>query len=79
MTVGKSELIVPFSEMNPASAPLTLSERLTPLLISAGLVRGTTLIFGQRLLKAGIQAGVIYAPDGSVAAIPRQACIYWRE
>ena len=73
------ELIAVFSETNQAFSHLTLSEKLTPLLISLGLVRGTTLTFGRRLSSQGIPAGVSYAPDGSVVVIPRQVCISWKE
>ena len=79
MKADKQESTAPCSEMNQASDHLTLSERLTPLLISFGLVRGTTLTFGLRLLKAGTQAGAIFALDGSVVDIPRQAFISWKE
>ena len=57
------------SETNRKSCHLTLSERLTPLLISAGLAKGTTLTLGKRLLSRGIRAGVSFAPDGSVVDI----------
>lgn len=67
------------SEMNRKRSPLTLSEKLTPLLIDAGLVKGTTRTFGQRLSNLGIRAGVSFAPDGSVVATPRQVCIFWKE
>lgn len=46
---------------------LTLSEKLTPSLISAGLVKGTTRSFGQRLLNRGIRGIVLFEPDGTVA------------
>lgn len=78
-TRGKQEYVVQSSGMNPRRAVLTLSERLTPLLISAGLVNGTTLTFGLRLCNLGIPAGVSFAPDGSVVGIPRQVCIFSRE
>ena len=61
------ELTVQFSETNRKSYHLTLSERLTPSLISAGLAKGTTLTFGRRLLNLGIRVGVSYAPDGTIA------------
>jgi len=59
----------PYSEMNRKSCHQTLSEKLTPLLLSRGLVKGTTLTFGLRLSHRGIPAGVLYAPDGSVVDI----------
>jgi len=67
----KSESTVRSLGMSQKSSRLTLSERLTPSLISHGLVRGTTLMFGQRLLKAGIRAGVSFAPDGTVVDIQK--------
>ena len=76
MIADKKGLIVPFSETNHGYYPATLSEKQTPSLISAGLVKGTTLMFGQRLLRRGIPAGVLYAPDGSVVDILRQIYIY---
>lgn len=79
MTQGNRESTAQYSEMSRVSDRPTLSERLAPLLISYGLVKGSTLTFGRRLLNLGIQAGVIYAPDGSVVDIPRQDCISWRE
>ena len=79
MVAAKLESTVQFSETNQQSSHLTLSERLTPLLISAGLVRGTTHTYGLRLLKAGIPAGAIFARDGSVVDIPKQGCISWSE
>ena len=72
----RKESTVRCLEMNQKSCPLTLSERLTPLLISHGLVKGTTLTFGRRLSRRGIQAGVLYAPDGSVVDIQRQVSIF---
>lgn len=76
MIQGNKESTARFSETNQGILRLTLSERLTPLLISAGLVKGTTLTFGARLLNRGIQAGVLYAPDGSVVDIPRQVYMF---
>jgi len=76
MIADKLALIAQYLETNPNTDHQTLSERQTPLLISAGLVRGTTLSFGRRLLNRGIPAGVLYAPDGSVVDIPRQVCIF---
>ena len=74
--VNKAEYIAQSLETNQNTSHLTLSERLTPSLISAGLVRGTTLTFGLRLLSRGIPAGVLYAPDGSVADIPSQGNLF---
>lgn len=76
MTQGKSASTAVSSEMSPARSPLTLSERLTPSLISAGLVRGTTRTFGRRLLRLGIRDFVSFAPDGSVVAIQNQDSLF---
>lgn len=76
MQAAKQESTVPYSETNQNTSPLTLSERMTPSLISAGLVKGTTLMYGLRLSRAGIQAGVSYAPDGTVVGIPKQTYIF---
>jgi len=65
MTADRPESTVPSFGMNRKSYHRTLSERLTPLLISRGLVSGTTRMFALRLLSRGIPAGVSYAPDGS--------------
>ena len=74
--MDKLESTALFLGMNRESSVQTLSEKLTPLLISAGLVKGTTLMFGRRLLKAGIPAGVSYAPDGDVVDIQKQVCLF---
>lgn len=79
MTADKPALIALYSETSRNLNPATLSERLTPLLISAGLVRGTTLMFGLRLLNREIPAGVSYAPDGSVVVIQKGDCIFWKK
>lgn len=76
MIQAKKELTVQCLEMNQNFFRLSLSERLTPLLISAGLVNGTTLTFGLRLLNRGIRGIVLYAPDGTVADIPIQDSLF---
>ena len=48
-----------------------LSDRLTPLLMFAGLVRGTTPLSIRRQLGAGIQDGALFGPDGNGAAKPK--------
>ena len=65
-----------FSETNRRYCRLTLSERQTPLLISAGLVKGTTLMFGLRLLNLQIQDIVLYAPDGGIVDVPKVGFLY---
>lgn len=79
MRVDRLELTALYSETNRPHVHLTLSERLTPLLISAGLVKGTTLTFGQRLSNRGIPAGVSYAPDGNVVVVPNQALLFLKK
>ncbi len=79
MTADKPESTAPCSETKATISRLTLSERLTPLLISAGLVRGTTHTFALRLYNLGIQGIVSYAPDGSIAVTPKQGCLSLNE
>jgi hypothetical protein len=76
MTADKPESTVPCFATKANTCRLTLSERLTPSLISAGLVRGTTLTFALRLYNLGIQGIVSYAPDGSIAVTPKQGCLF---
>ena len=71
----KRESTAPSSETNQVSYLQTLSEKLTPLLISAGLVKGTTLTFGRRLLNRGILAGVSFAPDGRSVDLRKE--VFW--
>jgi hypothetical protein len=66
MIAARKASIVQSSETKVNSCRQTLSVRLTPLLISAGLVKGCTHTFGQRLLNLGIRDIVLFAPDGSV-------------
>ena len=75
-TLGNKASIVRSSGTNRRDSAATLSERQTPLLIAAGLVKGTTLTFGRRLWHRGIPAGVSFAPDGSVADIPKADCLF---
>jgi hypothetical protein len=79
MTADRSELIVPSFGTKEKSSLLTLSERLTPSLISAGLVKGTTLTFGKRLLSRGIQGFVLFAPDGKELDIPKTSFLFSAE
>lgn len=72
----KGVLIVPFLEMSQKYFHQPLSVRQTPLLISSGLVRGTTLMFGRRLSNLGIPVGVSFAPDGSSVDIPSQGYLF---
>ncbi len=78
MQAVRKESTVVCSGTSRRSEVQTLSERLTPLLISAGLVRGTTLTFGQRLSGRGILAGVLFARDGRVVDIPKQGYMFSR-
>ena len=79
MTADKPESTAPCSETKATISRLTLSERLTPLLISAGLVRGTTHTFALRLYSRGIPVGVSFAPDGSVVELPKQGLLFLSE
>ena len=73
---GASTAASSATSRRPSVRP-TLSERLTPSLIAAGLVCGTTLTFGRRLSRAGIPAGVSYAPDGTALEKPRADLSFW--
>ena len=76
MIQDKKGLTVPYSGTSlPFSHP-TLSEQLTPSLISLGLVKGTTLTFGRRLCFQGIPAGVSFAQDGQSVALPKQGWLF---
>ncbi len=57
-----------------AAGRLSLSDRLTPLLISAGLVRGTTPRSIRKQLGARIPDSALWPLDGSGAEQPRAAC-----
>ena len=76
MQADKRESTAQYSETNHKRSPLTLSERQTALLISAGLVKGTTLLFGRRLLSLGIPAGALYAPDGNIVAVQKAGYLF---
>jgi hypothetical protein len=70
---------VPSLGMKVGSVHRTLSEKLTPSLIYAGLISGTTRTFGRRLLRAGIPAGVLFAPDGTALESPKAAWSFWQD
>jgi len=73
--VSKASIVRCFA-MNPKCSHLTLSERLTPLLITAGLVKGTTRTFARRLWRRGIRDFVSYAPDGSDVDTPKEGFLF---
>lgn len=62
------------TKRQPATSHPSLSDRLTPLLISAGLVRGTTPRSVRKQLGARIRDTVFYALDGDAAEQPKAAC-----
>ena len=68
--------IAPYLETSPKNSQATLSVRRTPLLISAGLVKGTTLTFGRRLFDLGIRDFVSYAPDGIAVDIRKAGYLF---
>ena len=76
MPADKRASTAPSSEMRVSTKAVSLSDRLTPSLISAGLVKGTTRTFGLRLWRHGIRYIVLYAPDGSVVELPNQVCLF---
>jgi hypothetical protein len=57
----------PCSETKAASDRPTLSDRLTPLLISAGLVKGTTHTSVRKQSGAAIRASALWPLDGGAA------------
>jgi hypothetical protein len=58
---------VPSLETKVASARPTLSDRLTPLLISAGLVKGITHTSVRKQSGAAIRASALWPLDGGAA------------
>ncbi|GAI77049.1 unnamed protein product [marine sediment metagenome] len=76
MPADKAESIVQCLETKEKSCQATLLEKQTPLLISAGLVKGTTLILGRRLLSRGIQVGVSFAPDGNAVDLQKRDYLF---
>gem|GEM_PF-4313100 len=76
MTADSKESTAPCSATSRACCQATLSERLTPSLITLGLVKGTTLSFGARLCYLGTQAGVSFAPDGRAVELPEKGLLF---
>jgi hypothetical protein len=68
MTADKMESIAPCLEMKADTYRRSLSDRLTPLLISHGLVKGITPSWIRRALGAPIQGSALWPLDGSGAA-----------
>jgi hypothetical protein len=73
MTADSKASIAPYSEtkLHRNIAQVSLSDRLTPLLISAGLVRGITHTSIRKQLGAAIRASALWPLDGSVADEPK--------
>ncbi len=73
MTPANKELIVPSSEMKLRTdiARPSLSDRLTPLLISAGLVRGITHTSIRKQSGAAIRDSALWPLDGGDGDTPR--------
>lgn len=67
----RKELIVLFSGTNQNTDHLTLSDRLTPSLISSGLVAGITPTSIRKRLGVPIPAFALNLLDGSVLELPR--------
>jgi hypothetical protein len=57
----------PYSETNHPISPQTLSDRLTPLLISAGLVKGITHTSVRKQSVAAIRDSALWPLDGGDA------------
>lgn len=70
------ELIALFSETKAQSKPLTLSDRLTKSLISAGLVKGITPMSVRRKLGAVIPDFALRLPDGSLVEQHKAGCTF---
>lgn len=69
---AKKASSAPSSGTNRASRRPSLSDRLTPSLIFAGLVRGTTPLSIRRQLGAHIRDGALFELAGSDAAPPKK-------
>ena len=67
----RQELIALFSATRDHAEALTLSDRLTPSLISAGLVCGITPTSTREKCGAPIPAFVLLLPDGRSVAQPK--------
>lgn len=65
MDQDSKELIAQFSGMRDRYGPVTLSDRLTKSLISAGLVKGITPMSTRKKLGEPIPDFVFYLPDGT--------------
>lgn len=65
MTADSKESTALCSETKAATYRQSLSDRLTPLLISRGLVKGTTPSWIRRALGAPIQGSALWPLDGS--------------
>ena len=75
MILDSKELTARYSVMSKVDIDrLTLSERLMPLLISRGLVRGITPTFARRRSLRAILAGVSYARVGVDADTQKAGC-----
>jgi len=67
MIPASKALIAPFSATKAPSDRPTLSDRLTPLLISAGLVKGITHTSVRKQSGAAIRDSVLWPLDGGAA------------
>lgn len=67
MIADSKALTAPHSETKAESYRPSLSDRLTPLLISAGLVKGTTHTSIRKELGAAIRASALWPLDGGDA------------
>lgn len=74
-TAAKKASTAPSSETKARSKAATLSDRLTPSLISFGLVRGITPTSIRKRSGVPIPDIVFHAPDGSVADGRKADCL----
>ena len=68
---GKLESTAPYSETKAPSYRPTLSDRLTPLLISAGLVKGITHSSIRKQSGAAIRGSALWPLDGGDVDTPK--------
>jgi hypothetical protein len=70
-TADSKASIAPFSATKAAGGPQTLSDRLTPLLIALGLVKGITHTSIRKQSGAAIRDSALWPLDGGSAEPPK--------
>jgi hypothetical protein len=74
-TADSKASTAPCSETKAATYRPSLSDRLTPLLISAGLVKGITHTSIRKESGAAIRASALWPLDGGDAEEPKEGCL----